>query len=693
MFQKHIADYTVRSSVSGQSASAAPKSVYRPAIDGLRAIAVLAVIVNHLKLELLPFGHLGVDVFFVISGFVVTLSLLERPSLNAKQFLIGFYSRRVRRLFPALLVVVLCCSSLALLLTHPGSQERLTSLQTGMASFAGVSNIFLLTQRTDYFGISAQMNMFLHTWSLGVEEQFYLLFPLLWLLVSRSKIKFALLILVLALASAWLQHSFLGQDWGFSPAFYLMPSRFWELASGVLLAMVGPSLWRMGHHRIQKFFSHFLAPLCIAGLLLLLSNGFGEGMLDGVPITVLAVLLLVFCLEGDSPSRRVLSNSWMVSVGVRSYGLYLWHWPLIVLSRWIFPVNYFTGVLIVSLTFGLAWWLFSNVENPLRRTAWRSSPSGDLALGALLMGTATILVGGMARAGKNTAGMYFPPPAFPHLAYAPEIPNSPIDRKSCFKRFSFTSDVALRDEDLRLCSILPLKPGAKTFFLAGDSFAAHLSPLLSRLRQDEGIGVEVLLRAQCPLPSRTSDPTDDCTRFEQVRFERLLSATKPGDVVLLASSSRERGGLYSEHFLERLGALVDQLRLKSVRVVMQSPIPRYERKIEPICRYPLRWFQWNAEVRCARPNHQSRIEAAERIDPLLNQLQSLSDSHGLEVWDSFTPLCPKGTETCSTHQDGVRLYRDHAHLSAKGAEYLYPSFLDHLQFNAVSGLRGDAAHD
>ncbi len=172
-------------------------NVYRPSVDGLRAVAVIAVIINHLNPDWIPYGYLGVDVFFVISGFVVTLSLLHKPQTNFKEFILGFYSRRVRRLYPALIVVVCISSLLALCVMHPGSQERLISLKTGMFSLAGLSNLFLLTQRTDYFGISAQMNLFLHTWSLGVEEQFYIIFPLLWFLLRRSQLAFVLIISLL----------------------------------------------------------------------------------------------------------------------------------------------------------------------------------------------------------------------------------------------------------------------------------------------------------------------------------------------------------------------------------------------------------------------------------------------------------------------------------------------------------------
>ena len=150
------------------------KSRYRPEIDGLRAFAVVAVIINHFNKEILPNGYLGVDIFFVISGFVITSSLYQRPSENFKDFISWFYERRIKRLVPALSVFVLITSiGICLFNPNPG-----TSLLTGQTSLFGLSNVFLLHKATDYFAQSTELNVFTHTWSLGVEEQFYILFPL-----------------------------------------------------------------------------------------------------------------------------------------------------------------------------------------------------------------------------------------------------------------------------------------------------------------------------------------------------------------------------------------------------------------------------------------------------------------------------------------------------------------------------------
>ena len=221
--------------ISGNASSALKRSRYRPEIDGLRAFAVVAVIINHFNKDILPGGYLGVDIFFVISGYVITSSLFGRPSKDFKDFISGFYERRVKRLVPALSVFVLI-TSLAICLFDPTPKF---SLRTGLTSLFGLSNLYLLKQSTDYFAQSTALNVFTHTWSLAVEEQFYIFFPfLIWftgfgrqtkngarnLFLVVGTLTFASLFIFLFLYSTNQQ-----------AAYFLMPSRFWEMATGCLI--------------------------------------------------------------------------------------------------------------------------------------------------------------------------------------------------------------------------------------------------------------------------------------------------------------------------------------------------------------------------------------------------------------------------------------------------------------------------
>jgi peptidoglycan/LPS O-acetylase OafA/YrhL len=215
---------------------------YRPEIDGLRAVAVIAVIVNHFSKDALPSGYLGVDIFFVISGFVITGSILGRPHQSFREGLAGFYSRRIKRLVPALVFCVVL-TSLAICLFNPAPG---VSLQTGMTALFGASNVYLYSQSTDYFAPSTELNAFTHTWSLGVEEQFYLLFPfLLWLAgfwrlgqASAEVMSKRLEWIIGVLATASLIGFICFYASNLAAVYFLMPFRFWELGAGCLLALL-----------------------------------------------------------------------------------------------------------------------------------------------------------------------------------------------------------------------------------------------------------------------------------------------------------------------------------------------------------------------------------------------------------------------------------------------------------------------
>ena len=214
------------------------KSRYRPEIDSLRAFAVIAVIINHFNKEILPNGYLGVDIFFLISGFVITSSLYQRPSKNFKDFISGFYERRIKRLVPALSVFVLIMS-IAICILNPSPA---ISLLTGLTSLFGLSNLYLIKNSTDYFAISTEFNVFTHTWSLGVEEQFYILFPfLVWFSGFGRQTKNGarnLFLIVGALTITSLIGFFYLYPINQPVAYFSMPTRFWEMATGCLIFII-----------------------------------------------------------------------------------------------------------------------------------------------------------------------------------------------------------------------------------------------------------------------------------------------------------------------------------------------------------------------------------------------------------------------------------------------------------------------
>ena len=246
------------------------RSSYRPEIDGLRAFAILTVIINHFNKDILPGGYLGVDIFFVISGFVITSSLYKKPSKNFKEFIIGFYERRVKRLVPALSVFILL-TSLVICMFNP---EAGVSLRTGITSLFGVSNFYLLNQSVDYFAKSTELNPFTHTWSLGVEEQFYLLFPfLIWFSGVGKNTKYGarnLFLIIGALTIASLIGFLYLYKTNQDASYFLMPARFWEMSSGCLLFILLQKK-KYTQQFLEKVPSLLLLPLIIGIMFLPIS--------------------------------------------------------------------------------------------------------------------------------------------------------------------------------------------------------------------------------------------------------------------------------------------------------------------------------------------------------------------------------------------------------------------------------------
>ena len=340
------------------------KSRYRPEIDGLRAFAVVAVIINHFNKDILPGGYLGVDIFFVISGFVITSSLYQRPSKNFKDFISGFYERRLKRLVPALSVFVLVTSvAICLFDTTPGS-----SLKTGLTSLFGLSNLYLLKQSTDYFAQSTEFNVFTHTWSLGVEEQFYILFPfLIWFSGFGRQTKNGarnLFLFVGVLTISSLIGFFYLYPINQSAAYFLMPTRFWEMASGCLLF-----IFSQKGKSIKQFLGKFPPLLTMALIIGVMYLPKSLATTSTIAVVVLSSILIA-SLKEKTKAYKFFTNSKVVYVGLISYSLYLWHWGILSISRWTIGIHWWSVPFQLALMFGFAIASYQYIETPLRKGSW-----------------------------------------------------------------------------------------------------------------------------------------------------------------------------------------------------------------------------------------------------------------------------------------------------------------------------------
>ncbi|KAG1700459.1 O-acetyltransferase OatA [Nymphon striatum] len=331
-------------------------------IDGLRAISVLAVIAFHYFSGFESAGYLGVDVFFVISGFVITASIASYEAPNSlKEFAVKFYLRRFKRLLPALFAVVIFTSIMVMLVTTEGQDN----LRTGALALVGGANIFLYIKEADYFALTSELNPFTHMWSLAVEDQFYLLFPfLLWgcaffsIEKSQTSLNKLLMILgVISFASLVTFIAFFKFDYSFS--FYMMPTRLWQIGSGILIYLLAS--------RTNTLLALKNVPLFIPVLILLGTLLFGHHspLVAHIVVTVATAFALAI-LWFSQEKANFLGHGIPAYVGKISYSLYLWHWPFLVLAKHTIGTSPLVISMCLLLTFIFAASSYHFVEQPVR---------------------------------------------------------------------------------------------------------------------------------------------------------------------------------------------------------------------------------------------------------------------------------------------------------------------------------------
>lgn len=339
---------------------------HRPEIDGLRAIAVVSVIVYHLKLTLgeitlLPGGFLGVDLFFVISGFLIARLIISEVDATGRLNLAEFYRRRARRIIPPLILVILVSLPAAWLILMPSELERFAaSLAAALFFF---SNIFWFFEQGSYGASSALLQPFLHMWSLAIEEQFYLVFPLAFLLIARSRFVFA--ILCAACLSGFVL-AVVTTEWRPHLSFYSPVSRAWELLAGVCLAWA--SLRRpaaLMSTRLAGVLPSIGLGLIVVPIFVMPLSSAHPG-LPTLPVICGTCLIIWFARPGEWVTN-VLSSAPMTFIGALSYSLYLWHYPIFAFGRHIAPEPgvFDMGFWLVA-TLSLSYLGYRLVEKPFR---------------------------------------------------------------------------------------------------------------------------------------------------------------------------------------------------------------------------------------------------------------------------------------------------------------------------------------
>ncbi len=370
---------------------AAAHAKYRPDIDGLRAVAVLPVLFYHLGISLTPGGFVGVDIFFVISGYLIT-GLISAEMHEGTYSIRNFYVRRARRIFPALFFMCAVTALFVLLFCLPSDAKRFSS-SLAAATLFGSNVYFYLT--ADYFGAAAETQPLLHTWSLAVEEQFYIVFPLILLLVRRyfgqreRQVMVVLALLSLAL-SIWLVRT------DQAGAFYLLHSRAWELLLGALLALgTFPAI----RSRLLAGALGILGLALIAGSVLLYREAMPFPGLAALAPCIGAALLIHTGKDASLLSARALSLAPVRFIGLISYSLYLWHWPIDVIARYFAfwygwdPDLKLHKLALLALSFGAAILSWHYVERPFRQRPYRLGSTAILSASAATMALLVIAAG------------------------------------------------------------------------------------------------------------------------------------------------------------------------------------------------------------------------------------------------------------------------------------------------------------
>ncbi|MFC6841981.1 acyltransferase family protein [Xanthomonas theicola] len=684
---------------------------YLPHVDGLRALAVLAVIAYHLDPAWLPGGFTGVDVFFVISGFVVSASLQRLPAAGSWGVFAQFYARRLRRIAPAL-VACLLATALASGLFIPDSWLSETSAKTGRMAFVGLSNWVLAASDNDYFSPKAEFNPYTHTWSLGVEEQFYLLFPLLFLAWNRGGRGRIWSTLLVALASAAsLAYALLRSRGGgeAGDAFYLTSARFWQLGSGVLLYQGLALSGRFERGAVASRATwHWRSPLLA---LALAAVGYGlwrarpgqSPWPDGL-WPVLGTLGLLALLHGAPAGwiKRALSQRAVVAIGRVSYSLYLWHWPVFVLFRWTVGLeSALAKALALLLVAALAIASYRWVELPWRsgRIGKTRTPARTIAAGLGLI----LLAAGVHAVLLDTQRYYSLSTVSRHplewYAYAKgmrkEFPRCTLktgraDLQVGSAKLFERGDCDLRDGGLET----PRTP--TQLFVAGDSHALAYNELLRRFALQSGVAVRLYGVGGCPIVGLQAWQATHagCQAYERSTLADVAAHARDGDVLFLpalrllrlaeqtqlfdeAAVMAEQDGAQAQAVRaageEAAVALLQPLAQRGVRIVFEAP--------KPLLRAPpyrcSDWFNRGNAI-CARGTQIPRDTMQRYRAPVLQRLQRIAARlpHA-SVWDPLPALCEP--TRCAGLRDGRPLFFDADHLSGYGNRVLLPSFTAHVK--------------
>ena len=659
---------------------------YRREIDGLRAVAVLPVILFHAGFSVFSGGFVGVDVFFVISGFLIT-SILTRELEQGNFSIARFYERRARRILPALFVVMLACLPFAYLWMLP---KQLEDFAVSIVSVVfSLSNIFFLSQ-VDYFAPNAELQPLLHTWSLAIEEQYYFLFPLLLLAIRRFKRRtavcmvFALILLSFAFSEwAWRENA--------ERSFFFTLSRFWEIGTGSICAFMTAG----GVSRSSNALSSL-------GLALIMFAIFAYN--DSMPfpsvytlVPVVGTALVILFAAHDTWVAQLLSLRGFVGVGLISYSAYLWHQPLFAYARLrcLTEPSLALMAALAAASLLLAWatwyWVeqaFRKRANPLLLTR-RNVFAVSGTVGALFVAVGlTGYVGEGFKWRFNEATL--------RLAEA-ENDRAP-------SQCHFGPDQKLPVHPVKACQHISSE-GKASVMLLGDSHAMAVSTALGTKLEDVGINFYDASYSGCvPLRGlRRFDRLDECAAFNDAAIRYALNS-EISTVVLTArfplylygnrydngEGGVEEGGAAWVDLLERTNSKRNEAeRRLRVLAAYEERIRQLAQSFQVVLVYPIPEAGWNVPIYAFRnayfndgdqtltTSYASYKERTQEVNALFDRLLTeLPNVYGARV---YNVLCSEVSGRCVNADSNGVYYYDDDHLSNAGARLVSPVIVESIR--------------
>ncbi|WP_435116891.1 acyltransferase family protein [Candidatus Pelagibacter bacterium nBUS_49] len=659
---------------------------YRAEIDGLRALAVLPVILFHADFKIFKGGYVGVDIFFVISGYLITSILIK--DLNDETFnLAHFYERRIRRILPALVLIMIVCIPFAWMWMLPGQMKDFSQSLVAVSLF--LSNI-LFWKENDYFDTAVEEKPLIHTWSLAVEEQYYLFFPLFLIFFWRyGERKVFFLITFIASTSLFLS------EWGsrnFASAnFYFAPTRVWELFAGSIAALI-----------IQKKGVQSSQLLSFFGLLIIIITFFIYDEDTPFPslytlVPVIGVFLIILYANKDTLVNKILRNKFLVGIGLISYSSYLWHQPVFAFARIRFLDKLSVEVMFILIIFSfiLAFISWKFVENPFRNKKFLSRKQIFIISGLIM---STFIIFGVI--GHTNLGFEkrFPDDLVKTLKKAD------LRKKNSEKCMLNSRDGEIPKHPIKNCSLYMINNSASVMMI-GDSHLDTIQLSLQEELYNLGIGTYAISYAGCiPFIGFYRTDLDNSHRCDEYNRSMINYAKSSNikDIIFIArfplyingkGYNNGEGGVeygtqdavdligYPEKNIfetknERIKrvsiAIKNQLNLLSndFRLFIFSPVPEVGWDVPKYYSHQVRYSDKNLDIFThSFKNYRSRTANFYKIfDTILNDR--------IFIYDLSHLFCDEITQRCSMNKSKDLLYRDNNHISLFASELVSEDFLN-----------------